>query len=387
MPRTASKLAPKAIRDLKPKVTKYDTRDGSIPGLMVVTLPSGRKTWMLEYLRNGKRTRMSLQRLADAKGWTVTRVKKEQEKAWAQALELRNKLVDKSFDPRAKSNPVPTLRQYLDVHYGPWVEVNRADGAATFARIKSCFLEPFGSLPIDQITSDLVDGWRTGRMDAGIQASTLNRDTGALRASLSHKGKRAYKKVKQWCPVHPFGDLDPLTVITENPRYLRREEGEDTRLFQALEDREQKLREERISANVWREQRGYDLMPELDTFADHLKPMILVLLYTGVRFGELSKLQWGAVDFANQRVTVTAKTAKGKKTRTIPLNSIALQTLTDWRTQTKGLGLVFPHDDGTTIRSIRKAFDRVLKAAKIEDFTVHHLRHTFASWLVQRPSR
>ena len=152
---------------------------------------------MLEYLRNGKRTRISFQRLADAKGWTITRVKKEQEKAWAQALELRNKLTDKTFDPRAKPDPVPTLGQYLNDHYGPWVKVNRTDGAATLARIKSCFFEPFGDLPIDQITADLVDGWRTDRKDSGIQPSTLNRDTGALRACLSHKGRRAYKKVKR----------------------------------------------------------------------------------------------------------------------------------------------------------------------------------------------
>ena len=383
MPRTASKLTPKAIRDLKPRAKKYDTRDGTVPGLMVVTAPTGRKVWMLEYLRNGKRTRIGFQRLADAKAWTITRVKKEQEKAWAQALELRNKLTDKSFDPRAKPDPVPTLRHYLTDHYGPWVKVNRTDGAATLARIESCFLEPFGDLPIDQITADLADGWRTDRKDSGIQPSTLNRDTGALRACLSHKGRRAFKKVKQWCPVHPFDDLDPLEVVTENPRFLDRDKGEDTRLFRALEDREQKLRQERISANEWRKVRGYKPMLEFGAFADYLRPMVIVLLHTGMRIGELSKLKWGAVDFPNERVTVMASTSKTKKPRTVPLNSVALQTLKDWRSQTKGLGLVFSHEDGTSIGSIRKAFGRVLETAKIENFTLHHLRHSFASWLVQ----
>jgi integrase len=220
-------------------------------------------------------------------------------------------------------------------------------------------------------------------MDAGIQASTLNRDIGALRACLSHKGRRAFKKVKQWCQVHPFDDLDPLEVVTENPRFLDRDKGEDTRLFQALEEREQRLREKRASGNERRELRGYELMPELGTFADYLRPMVLVLLHTGMRIGELSKLKWGAVDFPNERVTVLASTSKTKKPRTVPLNSVALQTLRDWRSQTKELGLVFSHDDGGRIGTIRKAFGGVLEEAKIENFTLHHLRHSFASWLVQ----
>ena len=98
MPRTAEKINPKAIRALKSKAAKYDTRDGTVPGLMVVTTPTDRKVWMLEYQRNGKRTRISLQLLADAPDWTITQVKKAQAKAWKQALELRDKLTDKSFD-------------------------------------------------------------------------------------------------------------------------------------------------------------------------------------------------------------------------------------------------------------------------------------------------
>ncbi|MCZ6845678.1 MAG: hypothetical protein O7F69_07230, partial [Alphaproteobacteria bacterium] len=138
---------------------------------------------------------MSLEILADAKAYTLKRVAVEQERAHLKALKLRAKMVDKTFDPRRKNGPepVPTLERYLDDSYGPWVKLNRSDGAATIGRIKACFLEPFGCLPINQITSELVEDWRTSRIEAGILPSTINRDTGALRACLSHKGKRAYK--------------------------------------------------------------------------------------------------------------------------------------------------------------------------------------------------
>jgi integrase len=101
-----------------------------------------------------------------------------------------------------------------------------------------------------------------------------------------------------------------------------------------------------------------------------------------MRFGELAGLEWSAVDLRAKVLTVAGRTAKGAKTRHIPLNAEALDVLKRWRGE--GAGLVFAKPDGSRIASVKTAWSAVLKAAQIDDFRWHDLRHTFASKLVQR---
>ena len=45
---------------------------------------------------------------------------------------------------------------------------------------------------------------------------------------------------------------------------------------------------------------------------------------------------------------------------------------------------VFVHPNGERLQSICTSFRRLLKRVGIEDFRIHDLRHTCASWLVSR---
>ena len=56
-----------------------------------------------------------------------------------------------------------------------------------------------------------------------------------------------------------------------------------------------------------------------------------------------------------------------------------------WRNQTDSTGLVFPSPvTGESLISIKRSWGAVVKDAKLEDFTFHDLRHTFASKLVMK---
>jgi integrase len=73
---------------------------------------------------------------------------------------------------------------------------------------------------------------------------------------------------------------------------------------------------------------GYPLMLDLRTvaYADHLKPMVLLSLHTGMQYGELANLTWDDLHLDRAILTVHGFKAKSQKTRHIPLNSAARST-------------------------------------------------------------
>jgi integrase len=116
---------------------------------------------------------------------------------------------------------------------------------------------------------------------------------------------------------------------------------------------------------------------------DHLKPMILLSINTGMRRGEVFKLTWQSVNFDTRQLTVTGQTAKSGKTRYIPLNKEALDILKKWKLQrSSNSKLVFSNKDGTQFTTLKKGWAGILKVAGVQDFRWHDLRHHFASRLV-----
>ena len=142
----------------------------------------------------------------------------------------------------------------------------------------------------------------------------------------------------------------------------------------------------REAANAWRRERGYAEWPADNP--DHLTPIVLVALNTGLRKGELFNLRWTDVDLVGAQLTVRGEGAKSGQTRHVPLNAEALETA-----DTSGApadsttldGYVFPgrvdSNDGR-LDDVKKAWVPIVKAAKLDAFRFHDLRHTFASKLV-----
>lgn len=255
------------------------------------------------------------------------------------------------------------------------MEAHRKDGKATVKRLKACFTE-FSALPLTEISAPIVEKWRTERLNNGRQPATCNRDITALKALLSKAVEWEYLSNQPLAKVKP-SKVDGHAKV----RFLSKDE--EYRLMQALNDREAKARAERASANAWRKERGYPLFRDLNAvaFIDHLKPMVLVALNTGIRWGELISLTWSAIDMDQALLTVKGDTAKSGKTRYIPLNTTAMDALRGWREQSSG-EFIFPGRDGNALNNVKRSWSALLKAANIENFRWHDMRHSFASWLV-----
>ena len=110
-----------------------------------------------------------------------------------------------------------------------------------------------------------------------------------------------------------------------------------------------------------------------------------LVLNTGLRRSEALSLSWEQVNLGNSpHLTVLAAYAKSRKTRHIPLNAVAVKDLKRWGRQGSMKGLVFPSAGGGELKSIKTAWGKLMRDAKIEDFRFHDLRHDFASQLVMK---
>lgn len=90
------------------------------------------------------------------------------------------------------------------------------------------------------------------------------------------------------------------------------------------------------------------------------------------------------MDFA--RGVVQLERTKTFRRREIPMNRAVYDVLAPLRAAVGDVlrGPVFRKCDGRRWGSIRTAFERAVEDARLDDFTFHDLRHTFASWLIMR---
>lgn len=125
---------------------------------------------------------------------------------------------------------------------------------------------------------------------------------------------------------------------------------------------------------------------EKNTCSPLLVHFIRLALHTGCRKSEMLKLEWRRVDLKEDLIFLEGSNTKNGKRRSIPLNREARVALLDlYRYREKHCPdspWVFVHPNGERLQSVATAFRRLLKRVGIEDFRIHDLRHTCASWLV-----
>jgi integrase len=353
------------VKQLRPAAKAFEVRDTRTKGFLLRVQPSGVMTYYAEY---GRGKRIALGR-SEVLAPDKARQRAKDILAGAQFGEdpMEERRVAKAH----------TLRSFIEEEYEPWAKANIRTAAATVARLKASFVEHLDKR-LGDLTPWLIEKWRAARIKGGAKPATVNRDLDDLKSSLT---KAVAWDVIEANPI--AGVKRSKTDGSRSARFLSADE--ETRLRRALDEREERIRRERDSANAWRDERQYELLSDLraGAFADYLKPLVLVSLHTGVRRGELFALTWQSVDLTACRITVHGATAKSGTTRHLPLNSEALTVLRGWRDQATEVELVFPGKHGAPLNNtVRRSWEGVLAAAGITRFRWHDLRHTFASKLV-----
>jgi len=124
----------------------------------------------------------------------------------------------------------------------------------------------------------------------------------------------------------------------------------------------------------------------LDTVTNLKHRTILMLIYSaGLRVGEAVRLKVNDID--SQRNLIHIRGAKGKKDRYTLLSSVLLEKLREYYKIYKPREYLFEGGNGRihlAERSVQNVFKRAIKNAGIKkQITVHTLRHSFASHLLE----
>jgi integrase len=215
----------------------------------------------------------------------------------------------------------------------------------------SRFLEPvirhFGTLPLAQMDQDAIDrGAR--KLFPNASAATRNRQFYTPASAVLHHAAQ-----RGWCP---------------RPMIERPEAGPERVRWLTIKEAN------RLIENA----------------ADHLKPMLVFLFYTGARIGEALWLDWRDVDLS--RAHVAFRKTKNGEPRGVPLHPRVVAALANLKHRE---GEVFRRPDGEPYERPKEADDtsagsRIATAFKgacaragIPDFRPHDCRHTWATWHYQ----
>ena len=354
------------------KATDRELRlyDAKVSALFLRVLPSGNKSWCVTWGRN------KVKAFGKPPGVTVAAARVQAATLLVETNQHGAPLTVIEASKPASEKAI-TLGVFIDEHFAPWANAQQKAGKATVDALKVCFGDLY-ERDLKSIVAFDIERFKTRRLKAKIKPATINRDLDRIR--------KVFSCAAEWgfVPTHPMGDKKVKRIKVDNERVRYLSADEEKRLRLALTTRETERRRQRESGNKWAKERGEEGRPmwAKDAFTDHLLPMVLVAMNTGLRRGELFGLDWRSVNIGGKLLTVEAGNSKSGKTRHVPLNDEALDILKRWKKQGGTEGLVFPSLGGGKFNNINKAWNGLTTAAKVTDFHFHDLRHDFASKLV-----
>ncbi len=111
-----------------------------------------------------------------------------------------------------------------------------------------------------------------------------------------------------------------------------------------------------------------------------LRLLVLIAIGTGMRKGEIFRLEWRDILYAEGLIVVRAKLKKGR-IRHVPMQPELAEEIRRYPAVI-GEDRILPLEPGATSGRQRadKSFADMLKRANIRELRFHDLRHTFASW-------
>jgi integrase len=248
---------------------------------------------------------------------------------------------------RREMRAVPRLAHFVHERYLPFVHTYKNSWQTDETVLRVHVLPKLGALALDEIKTDAISDLINRMRADGYAAGTMNRVIVILRY--------IYNLARKW-KVPGVAD-NPAAGLSAGPDVQRNRflsEGEAEALVHSVH------------------------VDENQTAARS----IMLLLLTGARRNEITFAKWDYVDWKNK--TLLVPKSKSGRARIIALNQSAIALLTA-TPRIEGNPYIFPSPvTGRPSASLFFPWDRIRRRAGLEDMRLHDLRHSFASFLVNR---
>lgn len=201
----------------------------------------------------------------------------------------------------------------------------------------------FGSYTLSEITPALIDEFKQKRKAEDVKPATINRQLTIFKR-MFNLAKKRWMWIKEIPAIEMEAKADQKRV-----RHLSFDEYH--RLFACCDE--------------------------------YLKPIVIIAAWTGLRQGNILKLETKQVNLFERTITLDGKEMKNGESLVIPIASPAFEALKEaMKVPHINSPYIFCKKDGAPYQkwNIQKSFKRAVKIAGIKDFRFHDLRHCFASW-------
>lgn len=123
------------------------------------------------------------------------------------------------------------------------------------------------------------------------------------------------------------------------------------------------------------------LWQAMEQESEPIQSLLKLLLITGQRLGETSRMKWADIDTENALWVIPKAETKGDRVHVVPLSAMAIEVLENLHSLNGSKEYVFnsPRKDGQPLSYFRQVMDRIEKAAELDDFRLHDLRHIVAT--------
>jgi integrase len=319
---------------------KVDFFDQAQRGFLLEVRASGGKTFYQRYSDDRGRERQF--KIGPADVLNLDQARRKARQVMAEAI-----MGDDPQKKRREARAVPMLAQFARETYLPYVRTYKNSWMTDETVLRIHILPVLGAHALDEVTTDAIAGIVNRMREEGYASGTINRVIIILRYM--------YNLARRW--KTPGVTANPAAGLSAGPDVQRNRflsEGEAERLVRAIE-----VDENRTAARA-----------------------IMLLLLTGARRNEVTQAKWDYVDWKNR--TLLVPKSKSGRARTIALNQSAMALLSSMP-RIDGNPYIFPSEvNGKPCASLFFPWDRIRTRAALPDVRLHDLRHSFASFLVNR---
>lgn len=221
-----------------------------------------------------------------------------------------------------------------------------------------------GHVLLSQFTRQMFDDFVEHRKREGRKPQTIKHGVKLIAAVIKQAKRDGFY----------VADVEPpsITVKPTRLRYLSLEE--ERRLLHELDPK-----------------RTGPCMSTVQTRPHHIRhhlqdnyDLVVILLDTGARYGEIAKLKWKQIDLEKRTINLWRSKVSNESILFMTKRVFeVLERRSQTQSKTNTENYVFGSDDGGPRKNNNIAIRKAFRRAGLDDCTIHTLRHTHATRLIQ----